>query len=81
MFTRRRGFRTYLRERVLVTTKGGVTSRGILAGEYRDCIVLEHVEEIASGTDGKPVVLPVEGVRIVLLANIETADVTGAGSA
>lgn len=55
----RRGLRRFLRRTMVVHTKDGRSFRGVLVGEFADCIVLSHArlldEDVSLG--GEPVIL------------------------
>lgn len=66
----RRGLRGFLRRTVVVHTKDAKSFRGLLTGEYADCIVLEQAEHL----DEK---ITVGGRLVLLRANVSWAqDVT-----
>lgn len=71
---RRRGLPLLIRRRVLVHTKDGVSTLGVLAGIYPDCVVISHGSELLS--DGKGV--PLAGDRTILIGNVSSIDEPGA---
>lgn len=59
-----------LHRRVMVHTKDGVTTEGVLVGEYADCVALAHPREHVER--GEPVAL--DGDRLIPLVNVSTID-------
>ena len=57
------------RTTVVVHMRSGQTIRGILTGEYRDCLVLNHSTYLSS-LDGNTVETAIDGETIVLRENV-----------
>jgi len=75
---RRRGLPLLISRRVLVHTKDGVTTEGVLVGSYVDCVVIRHGREHQGVGDP----LPLDGDRTILCGNVSTIDaVPGASGA
>jgi hypothetical protein len=71
--SRQQGFRRRLRRTVVIHTRDGRSLRGLLVGEYSDCIVLAHAELLDEE-------MKIGGEAIVALSNVSWAqDVTGVG--